>query len=79
MLLLCLSYWVPLFVVYAKNTEFGAMAGAMLMPIVTLAQNRAAKILVNVAAVSVILFSFQLLISPTLHKACQLYKIQYKQ
>ena len=44
--------------VYAKNAELGAMAGAMLMPIVTLAQNRAAKILVNVAAVSVILGSF---------------------
>lgn len=47
------------------------MAGAMLMPMVMLAQKRAAKMLVNVVAVSVILFSFQLLMSPTLHRVCQ--------
>ena len=38
------------------------MAGAMLMPMVMLAQKRAAKMLVNVVAVSFILLSFIMLI-----------------
>ena len=38
------------------------MAGAMLMPMVMLAQKRAAKMLVNVVAVSFILLSFIMLV-----------------
>lgn len=45
-------------IVYANNEEVGEIAGAMLMPIVTLAQNRAARMLANVVAVSFIINSF---------------------
>lgn len=40
---------------YANNEELGAIAGAMLMPMVIVAQNIAAKMLVNVVAVSFIM------------------------
>lgn len=43
---------------YANRAEVGAIAGAMLIPIVMLAQNKAAKMLVNVVTVSVIMISF---------------------